>query len=198
MGCGLVPWWSPKAVAANYATFIKGLHLWLECFCWNSYISFGDAKTGWKSTKQTEIGRCFFRGLPNCHGNQHPLRQEKTWCKNGDFWTGNWRMKLPRCSMVEKMACGVWKMPEWGGFRRHVVGAVAGVAGRWSLLKRVCVLVTWKLIRIYSVGITGWHTPTKINMEPENTPLEEENHLPNSKPSLSGSKRQSWGVYLFH
>ena len=69
--------------------------------------------------------------------------------------------------------------------------------GSWSLVpaKRVCVLVTWKLIRIYSVGITGWHTPTKMNMEPENTPLEEENHLPNSKPSLSGSK-SSGGVLV--
>ena len=32
-------------------------------------------------------------------------------------------------------------------------------------------------------------TPRKINMEPENTPLEEENHLPNSKASFLGSSR---------
>ena len=31
---------------------------------------------------------------------------------------------------------------------------------------------------MFSIGKI-WNTPRKINMEPENTPLEEENHLPN-------------------
>ena len=36
---------------------------------------------------------------------------------------------------------------------------------------------TWPAISIRKPSISG--TPWKINMEPENTPLEEENHLPN-------------------
>ena len=31
-------------------------------------------------------------------------------------------------------------------------------------------------------------TPLKINMEPKHHPIEKENHLPNSKPPLWGSK----------
>ena len=40
-------------------------------------------------------------------------------------------------------------------------------------------------------------TPRKINMEPENTPLEKENHLPDSKPSCSGSILIFGGVWDF-
>ena len=152
---------------------------------------------GWKKTKREELGwhstaalECFQIAPPNFQTILKPLalsfrnkvvppiaglflflvlsKKKQKKYRNG--------MRNPSTKINELMVRFSPKIPEFSDHPHHARGrrvpqAPSSMASTFPTTKN-----RW---RIKSLVVENWDTPGKINMEPENTPLEKENHLPN-------------------
>ena len=59
------------------------------------------------------------------------------WCIPRSSMEGSWRTKPPRCSMVVKMACGAWRMPETALKRCKGWQNVFRISSDWLVLCQI-------------------------------------------------------------